>query len=100
MTLRYVLASQLFQLKKHKQFCKKSLLGQKKWQGTTIMALEACELMKGLPQKLKTHVNTLFASKVVLFQETLEFKHVIFFTIEVNNNWFYMVMYILPKFGQ
>ncbi len=43
------------------------------------MALEANELMKGLPQKLKTHVKTLFASKVILFQETLEFKHVIVF---------------------
>jgi len=30
MTPRYVLASQLFQLKKHEQFCKKSLLGLKK----------------------------------------------------------------------
>lgn len=40
---------------------------------------KACELMKVLPQKLKTRVKTLFASKVVLFQEAFEFKHVIVF---------------------
>ncbi len=31
------------------------------------------------PKKLKTIVKTHFASKVVLFQETIEFKHVIVF---------------------
>jgi hypothetical protein len=35
----------------------------------------SCELAKVLPRKLKIHVNTCIASKVILFQKTLEFKH-------------------------
>jgi hypothetical protein len=31
------------------------------------MALEACEITKVFPQKLKTHAKTLFVSKVILF---------------------------------
>jgi hypothetical protein len=39
----------------------------------------ACELAKVLPRKLKIHVNTCFASRVILFQKTLELKHGIAF---------------------
>jgi hypothetical protein len=39
----------------------------------------ACELANVLPRKLKIHVNTCFASRVVLFQKTLELKHGITF---------------------
>jgi len=41
------------------------------------MARMACELAKVLPCKI--HVNTCFASRVILFQKTLEFKHGITF---------------------
>jgi hypothetical protein len=43
------------------------------------MARMACELAKVLPCKLKIHVNTCFASRVILFQKTLELKHGIAF---------------------
>jgi len=38
---------------------------------------KTCELAWVLPKKLEIIVKTCFASKVVLFQETIEFKHVI-----------------------
>jgi hypothetical protein len=49
---------------------KKSGNGWQEWH-------KACELAKVLSKKVKTIVNTRFALKVVLFQKTIEFKHVI-----------------------
>jgi hypothetical protein len=49
---------------------KKSGKGQKEWHKT-------CLDVGVPPQKLKTHVRTRFASKVILFQKTFEFEHVI-----------------------
>jgi hypothetical protein len=40
---------------------------------------KACELAGVPPRKLKTLMKAHFASRVVIFQETLEFKHVIIF---------------------
>lgn len=49
---------------------KKSVKGWQEWH-------KACELARVLPKKLKIIVKTCFASKVVIFQETIEFKHAI-----------------------
>jgi len=46
--------------------------GGKGWQGWH----KACEQAGVLPKKFKTTMKTCFASKIVIFQETIEFKHV------------------------
>jgi DNA-binding PucR family transcriptional regulator len=57
-------------LQKTITWTKKSSKGRQEWHKTRLDV--------GVPpQKLKTHVKTRFASKIILFQETLEFKHVI-----------------------
>jgi hypothetical protein len=38
--------------------------------------VKACKDASIHPQKLKIHVKTRFASKVILFKETLELKHI------------------------
>jgi hypothetical protein len=48
----------------------------------------------------KNSYENSLASKVVLLKETLEFKHVIIFVMEVNNHWLYKVMCLIPKCGQ
>jgi len=39
------------------------------------MSRMACELARVLPHKHKIRVNTCFASRIILFQKTLEVKH-------------------------
>jgi hypothetical protein len=51
-------------------------LNQKKWEGQTGVG-KACKDASLHLQKLKIHVKTQLASKVILFKETMEFKHVI-----------------------
>jgi len=57
-------------LQKTIAWTKKSGKGWQEWHKT-------CLDVGVPPRKLKTPVNTRFASKVILFQKTLEFKHVI-----------------------
>jgi hypothetical protein len=71
---------------------KKSGKGWQKWH-------KACELGEVPPRKLKTPMKTSFASRVVQFQESFEFKHILFFAMEINNHWFYQVVRLVPKFG-
>jgi hypothetical protein len=57
-------------LQKTIAWTKKSGKGQHEWHKTCLHS--------GVPpRKLKTQIKTMFASKVILFQETLKFKHTI-----------------------
>lgn len=51
------------------------------------------------PCKLKTLVENCFASKIILFQESFEFKNVIFFAMEGNNHWHYKDVCHILNFG-
>jgi hypothetical protein len=52
-----------------------------------------------LPCKLKTLVENRFASKIILFQETFEFKNVIAFAMEGSNHLHYKDACYILNFG-
>jgi hypothetical protein len=60
-----------------KQFCKKSSFGPRKMLRDNKNGLKSCELVEVFPHKLKALVKICFVSKIIIFQKTLEFKHVI-----------------------
>jgi len=70
LTIISIIKEAQYVLQKTITWTKKSGKGQHEWHKT-------CLHSGVLPRKLKTQIKIMFASKVILFQETLEFKHTI-----------------------